>query len=132
QYLEITRWENFLDAVSPTRKQDDYNQAIKDCDIFVSLFGTKAGKFTKEEFDTAYAQFKTDGVPAIFTFFKDVTITTATLSRKDINSLLSMKAKLAKLGHFHTSYENTQDLLLRFSQQLQTLTAQGKLTAAPL
>lgn len=87
QYLEIVRWENFLDAVSSTRKQDDYNQAIRDCDIFVSLFATKAGKFTEEEFDTAYAQFKNDGVPTIFTFFKDVPTTTASLRREDINSL---------------------------------------------
>ena len=121
QYLEIIRWENFLDAVSASRKQDDYNQAIKDCDIFVSLFATKAGKFTEEEFDTAYAQFKTDGVPTIFTFFKDVPISTSKARREDLESLWQMQDKLAKLGHFYTNYENTQDLLLRFSQQLQKI-----------
>ena len=129
QYLEIIRWENFLDAVSPTRKQDDYNQSIKDCDIFLSLFATKAGKFTEEEFDTAYAQFKTDGVPTIFTFFKDVPLTTASARREDMESLWNMQAKLAALGHFYTNYENTQDLLLRFSRQLKILTDQGKLSA---
>jgi hypothetical protein len=71
-------------------------------------------------------------VPSIFTFFKDVAITTASARREDLESLWDMQAKLAKLGHFHTSYENTQDLLLRFSKQLRTLTDQGKLSAAPL
>ncbi len=52
-YLEIVRWENFLDAMSETRLQDEYNQEVKACDIFVSLFFTKTGKFTEEEFDTA-------------------------------------------------------------------------------
>ncbi len=127
QYLEIIRWENFLDSVSITRKQDDYNQAIRDCDIFVSLFATKAGKFTEEEFDTAYAQFKTDGLPTIFTFFKDVAISTGSARREDLTSLWNMQDKLAKLGHFYTGYQNTEDLLLRFSQQLQKLTDLGKL-----
>ena len=50
-YLKIIRWENFIDAMSATRLQDEYNKAVKECDIFVSLFSTKAGKFTEEEFD---------------------------------------------------------------------------------
>ena len=37
-YLEIVRWENFLDAMSSTSMQDEYNQAIQECDLFVSLF----------------------------------------------------------------------------------------------
>jgi hypothetical protein len=45
-YLVIKRWENFLDAMSETRLQDEYNKAVKGCDIFVSLFFTKTGKFT--------------------------------------------------------------------------------------
>src|SRR5690606_14407159 len=47
-YLQIVRWENFLDAMSETRLQDEYNKEIRDCDIFVSLFFTKTGKFTVE------------------------------------------------------------------------------------
>ncbi|MEZ4659850.1 MAG: hypothetical protein R2911_20030 [Caldilineaceae bacterium] len=47
--MQIDRWENFLDAMSPTRLQDEYNKAIRACDIFVSLFMTKTGKYTEEE-----------------------------------------------------------------------------------
>ncbi|MBC3831688.1 hypothetical protein H8K33_09225 [Undibacterium amnicola] len=127
QYLEIIRWENFLDSVSSTRKQDDYNDVINDCDVFVSLFSTKAGKYTAEEFEIAYSQFKLKGLPKILTFFKDESITTGSLRREDIQSLWDMKDKLAKLGHFHTAYDNTQDLLLRFKQQLQKMTDKGML-----
>ena len=28
-YLEIVRWENFLDAMSETRLQDEYNKAVR-------------------------------------------------------------------------------------------------------
>ncbi len=40
-YLEIVRWENFLDAMSETRLQDEYNKEVKACNIFVSLFFAK-------------------------------------------------------------------------------------------
>ena len=75
-YLEIVRWENFLDAMAETRKQDEYNEKVRACDIFVSLFMTKTGKFTKEEFDVAHQSFKDKGKPLIYTFFKNANIST--------------------------------------------------------
>ena len=49
-FLELVIWEDFLDAMSATRLQDEYNKAITDCDVFVSLFKTKVGRYTEEEF----------------------------------------------------------------------------------
>ena len=40
-FLELIVWEDFLDAVSKTRLQDEYNQAIRECDVFVMLFFTR-------------------------------------------------------------------------------------------
>lgn len=70
-YLEIVRWENFLDAMSETCLQDEYNKEVKACDIFVSLFFTKTGKYTEEEFDTAHKQFLDTKKPLTYTFFKN-------------------------------------------------------------
>ncbi|MEM7758149.1 MAG: hypothetical protein AAF298_08500 [Cyanobacteria bacterium P01_A01_bin.40] len=39
-FLELVLWEDFLDAMSSTRLQDEYNKAVADCNIFVSLFHT--------------------------------------------------------------------------------------------
>ncbi len=72
--MKIVRWENFLDAMSETRLQDEYNKAIRECDIFVSLFFTKTGKFTDEEFDVAHRQFKDTKKPLIYTFFKKAAV----------------------------------------------------------
>ena len=47
-YLQIDRWENFLDAMAEKRLQDEYNKKVRACDIFVSLFMTKTGKYTEE------------------------------------------------------------------------------------
>ncbi|MDJ0582954.1 DUF4062 domain-containing protein [Crocosphaera sp.] len=48
-FLELVIWEDFLDAMSRTRLQDEYNKAIKECDVVVSLFKTKVGQYTEEE-----------------------------------------------------------------------------------
>ena len=48
----------FLDAVSQTRLQDEYNKAIKECDIFLMLFFTKVGKYAEEEFEKALDSLK--------------------------------------------------------------------------
>ena len=42
-FLELVLWEDFLDAMSKTRLQDEYNRAIRECDLFVLLFFTKVG-----------------------------------------------------------------------------------------
>ena len=52
--FKVVRWEHFVDAMSTTRLQDEYNNALGSCDFFIALFFTKAGKFTQEEFEIAY------------------------------------------------------------------------------
>ena len=117
-YLEVVRWENFLDAMSETRLQDEYNEAIRKCDIFVSLFFTKTGKFTNEEFDVAHHQFKATKKPMIYAFFKNAEIKSGAMNDDDLLSLFAFKQKLKELGHFYTTYDNIQDLKLQFRGQL--------------
>lgn len=117
-YLEIVRWENFLDTVSDTRLQDEYNRAVRECDVFVSLFFTKTGKFSEEEFDTAHSQFKETGRPLIYTYFKNADFKTGSTRKEDLISMLAFQEKLAKLGHFYTSYDNVEHLKRQFRDQL--------------
>ncbi|GAA4395884.1 hypothetical protein GCM10023187_03350 [Nibrella viscosa] len=124
-FLDLVIWEDFLDAVSQTRLQDEYNRAIKNSDIFVMLFFTKVGKYTEEEFETAFGQFKATNKPFIFTYFKDARIDTGSASKKDLMSLWAFQEKLDQLGHFYTVYENIDQLLLKFGQQLDKLAANG-------
>ena len=119
-YLKVVRWENFLDAMSETRLQDEYNKEVKACDIFVSLFFSKTGKYTEEEFDTAYGQFLHTKKPQIYTFFKNAPLNTGDIG-DEIISLLNFKKKLTSLGHFYTSYNNIEHLKLQFSVQLEKL-----------
>ncbi len=125
-YLKMVRWENFLDAMSETRLQDEYNREIYGCDIFVSLFFTKTGKFTEEEFDVAHRQFLETKKPQIFTFFKNGEVKMGSLTEQ-VKTLLDFKDKLKNLGHFYTGYENIEDLKLRFRDQLDKLLANQKI-----
>jgi hypothetical protein len=67
-FLELVIWEDFFDGMSQTRLQDEYNKAVRESDIFVMLFSTKVGKYTEEEFETAFGQFKATNKPFIFTY----------------------------------------------------------------
>lgn len=127
-FLELIVWEDFMDAVAQTRLQDEYNQAIRESDIFVMLFFTKVGKFTQEEFETAFGQFKINNKPFIFTYFKDAAINTGSASRDDLQSLWAFQDKIKELGHFVTVYKNIEELQLKFTQQLDKLVANGSIT----
>ena len=116
-YLEIVQWENFLDAISDTRLQDEYNNAISECDIVLCLFFTKVGKYSGEEFDTAYQVFKDKGKPKIWTYFKNAQINTGSIT-DEINTLLAFKKKIGSLGHFFTEYTNIDNLINRYRTQL--------------
>jgi len=122
-FLELVMWEDFLDAVSRTRLQDEYNQAVRECDIFVMLFHTKVGQYTEEEFETAFGQFRATSSPFIFTYFKDVQPAPGHASKADLDSLQAFKDKLKALGHYYTRYSNIDALKLHFSQQLEKLAA---------
>ncbi len=123
-FLELVIWEDFIDTVSKTRLQDEYNKAIKECDIFLMLFCTKVGKYTEEEFETAFGQFKKTNKPLIYTYFKDADISTGSINR-NILTMLNFKEKLKELGHFVTGYKNIEDLQLQFSDQLTKLADEG-------
>ena len=120
-YLEIVRWENFLDAMSETRLQDEYNKAVRACDVFVGLFFTKVGKFTDGEFEAAWGQFKAGGKPRIFTYFKNADIKTGSARRDDLTSLWDFQDKLKRLGHYPSNYESNADLKFQFRNQVNRL-----------
>jgi hypothetical protein len=112
-FFELVVWEDFIDAMSATRLQDEYNKAIPGCDIFVMLFQNKVGKYTEEEFNTAFKQFNETKKPFVYTYFKD----TGDEKIREENLHL-FREKLKALGHFETVYKNAEGLLLHFNGQL--------------
>ncbi|MDJ0583163.1 DUF4062 domain-containing protein [Crocosphaera sp.] len=117
-FLELVIWEDFLDAMSATRLQDEYNNAIRECDIVVSLFKTKVGQYTEEEVMTAYETFQENNKPLIFTYFKEAQINVSQVNLEHLQSLHIFKDKLSNLGHFYTAYKSIEDLKYQFGEQL--------------
>jgi len=70
-FLHLEIWEDLSAFFSKTRSQNEYNEAIKNCDIFVLLVYTKLGGYSKEEFETAVGAFKQNKKPFILTYFKN-------------------------------------------------------------
>ncbi len=122
-YLDI--WEDFIDAVSTTRSQDEYNKAVVSSDIFVMLFSTKVGKYTEEEFDKALEKFKATGKPFIYTYFKNANVEIEDIEESDLKSLRDFQKKLDSIGHFFNKYKTSEQLVLHFSQQLEKLNKEG-------
>ena len=130
-FLGLVIWEDFLDAMSETRLQDEYNKAIRECDLFVMLFWTKVGQYTEEEFEAAFGQFKSANKPFIFTYFKNAEISVANANKKDLMSLWAFQERLSALGHFYTVYKNVDELKFKFNQQLDKLASNGFIEFAP-
>jgi GTPase SAR1 family protein len=126
-YLKVVHCENFLGAVSNTRKQDDYNEEVRKSDIFITLCATKTDQYTEEEFTVAYENFLKTGRPFIYPFFKDTIISASNKNKDNLESLWAFQEKLQKIGHFCPNYNGIEDLKLRFQEQLRMLLNTGKL-----
>jgi hypothetical protein len=118
--FDLVVWENFIDAMSKEGLQKEYNKAVRDCDIFVMMFFTKVGRYTLEEFETAFADMTAGTGPHIYTYFRNDFVLTGDID-DGIKSLLEFKAKLRALNHYVTHYRNTEDLQWQFSRQLEML-----------
>ena len=68
-YVHIHMCEYISDEVALTRKQDEYNKIIQDCDHVMVLFRNSMGVYTKEEYDTARQHWLETGTPELHVFF---------------------------------------------------------------
>lgn len=130
-FIELNVWEDFLDALSPTRLQDEYNRVIRQCDLFVMLFWTKVGRFTEEEFDVAVGAFQARRKPFIFTYYKDAPAPGGAPDPAHAASLAAFQDKMKRLGHYQTRYSNVEGLLHHFDGQLDKLVANGFIDFTP-
>ncbi len=112
--IDLEIWEDFVDAMSQTRLEDEYDRAVRESDIFVSLFWTKVGKFTEEEIDSAFGKFKETGRPLVYTYFNDAAVKPSAIEKFDSDSKYAFMDKLKELGHFPTGYNGIDDLKYQF------------------
>lgn len=119
--IELFKWEDFEAYYTKRRKQDEYNDKIKESDFFLALFHTKAGQFTIEEFNVAKDEYDRNSSPLVYVYCKD-------LSTEDIESaeLAEFKKTLSeKMEHYWGHYNNQDSLQLQFALQLRQVESYG-------
>ena len=113
--IKLFEWEDYDSAFNDRRKQDEYNDYVRNSDIFLALFHKKAGKFTLEEFNVASEEFKEHASPKVYTYCKD-------LQPDEVESteLAEFKKRLfEEMGHYWCQYDCRESLQLQFVMQLQ-------------
>lgn len=113
--LRLFEWEDYDAAYNNRRKQEEYNDQVRDSDVFLALFYKKAGQYTIEEFDIATETFKGKGSPKVYTYMRSLQ------PGEQVSPELAefKKRLLEELGHYWCSYDNRDSLQLQFVMQLQ-------------
>ena len=113
--IRLFQWEDFDAAYNDKRKQDEYNEYIKQSDLFLALFRTKAGEFTVEEFELARDEHREKGLPKPHVYCRDLE-----QGETEDKTLTEFKQRLFdEMGHFFARYKNEDGLNLHFVMQLQ-------------
>ena len=113
--IKLFEWEDYDSAYNDKRKQDEYNDYVRQSDIFLALFHKKAGQFTVEEFDIASQEFKDHASPKVYTYCKDLKP-----GEEETPELKEFKERLFKeMGHYWCRYDNRESLQFQFVMQLQ-------------
>ena len=113
--IRLFEWEDLDSAYNDKRKQDEYNEYIKQSDIFLALFRTKAGEFTVEEFNLAKDLYKNHGLPKPHVYCRDLNE-----GETEDKTLTDFKKDLFEnLKYFFARYTSRDSLNLHFIMQLQ-------------
>ena len=113
--LKLFEWEDYDSAFNDQRKQDEYNERVRESDVFLALFHKKAGAFTVEEFDVATETFREKASPKVYTFLKDLKP-----GEEASPELEEFKRRLfEEMGHYWCRYDNRDSLQFQFVMQLQ-------------
>ena len=99
--------ENMDDAIAINNKQEEYNEAIKSCDLCIFLFFTKIGVYTRKEFDIALNSYRNTNKPRIITYFK---IDNENNQTDDLKVFISFLEN--SLNHYYNQFSHIDSLLL--------------------
>lgn len=115
-YIKLYECEDENAAMVKGRKQEEYNEEIRQSDIFLVLFYNKAGQYTIEEFHEAYKQFQKTGAPAILTCFRQGE------GYAPEQSVLEFMNELGEqLGHYFKRYTHIDSVKLTLLLQMKLM-----------
>ncbi len=110
--LELVIWEELSAQMQLTRSQDAYNREIGKCQFFVLLASGRIGKYTQEEYQTAYRLFQNIGKLRLLVYLQK--------GSKEEKSLSDFKNTLNEIEYFPAAYAEFNDLWTQLNQELET------------
>jgi hypothetical protein len=115
--FELVKWEDKNQSFNATRKQDDFNEEMLQCDIVIVLFGKRIGAFTKEEYNRAFASLKNGHKPDhLFVYFKTFHYTD--VPEADLKKITDFRKEIDSKGQFSKNYKDIKALQHDFQKQL--------------
>lgn len=120
--LQPVLWEILEGGFAEGRKQDEFNEALLDCDIVMCLFYKVVGKFTIEEFENAYERFKIpDQKPfKLYVFFKEGKIELCEFDQ--FTKVQELKKKIVEeYQEFYKTYITIEELENQVSKELELI-----------
>ena len=114
--LDLEKWE-YLDASQSTRrKQNEYNDILRQCDICVVIFWRRIGDKTVEELDVAHKSMLDGRNPRkIYVFFKNPNSDDVSQETRDFLA----DYERCYGGHYLCKYQTVDSLKLEFLLQLE-------------
>lgn len=113
--IELVKWEWLDGSMNAERKQDEYNKALKECEICVVLFWNCIGEYTIEELEIAYKEHNAGRNPLkLFVYFKEPS-NIKSLELKDFKISFS-----DVFGHFYSKFETVDTFKLNFLLQFES------------
>ncbi len=112
--IKLIKWEDLPKGNDGRPTQETYNEHVRQCDLFVSLFYTKAGEFTLEEYNVARQTQRECDKPIIYVFLRVLE-----KGEQEDKSLADFKQNvLGTVKHYWTNYESSDALHLKFVMDL--------------
>ncbi len=110
-FLNLVMWEDKSKGFYREKYQDYLNKEIPQSDIFLSLFFSKVGKYTKEEYDLAYERFNDNKKPAhFFVYFKQADISIDEVT-EEMLEIKKMKDYIRSQDQYYAKYVSIPELL---------------------
>ena len=111
--IEPVKWEYLDSSMNEERKQTEYNNALKECELCLVMYWTRFGEYTEEELTTAWESLKAGKNPQkIYVYFKEPCNESQEL--KDFKDSFT-----THYGHFYCVFENVDTLRLNFLLQFE-------------
>lgn len=111
-YIRLHMCEDISDEIAHVRKQDEYNDIIRQCDYFYIMVWHRLGGYTKEEFDVALENFHKKSTPKISTFFKNAD------SEIDETVTEFMEELDRGLNHYYTRFSSVDSIKFKILMQI--------------